>query len=614
MMSNDSNNILMHQTGNPSDAAASTASAPIVNPKSEIVNSTSPLADSGIISGSEALIRSLLAEGVDTMFGYPGGAIMPVFDALYDHKKEIRHILVRHEQGAIHAAQGYARVSRKVGVALVTSGPGATNAITGITDAMMDSTPLVVISGQVASGLLGSDAFQEADVIGLTQPITKWAYQVRRAEDIPWAVSRAFYIAASGRPGPVVIDIAKDAQINKLNYEYVKTSFLRSYLPTPEPEQERIEEAAALINAAKKPFALIGQGVILGNAENELLAFLEKGDIPFGSTILGLSAIPSAHPLNMGMLGMHGNIAANMNTNECDVLVAIGMRFDDRVTGDLKTYAKQAKIIHFDIDLAEMDKNVKTTVKVLGDAKETLPLVTELIEKRSHKNWIETFKEYRRKEFDCVIRDELYPKNGGEIKMGEVINKVTEATANKAVCVTDVGQHQMMATRYFRSSQTRSMVTSGGLGTMGFGLPAAIGAKYGAPERTVCVFVGDGGLQMTIQEFGTIMEHGVDVKIILLNNNFLGMVRQWQELFFDERYSETHMKNPDFIKIADAYNIKGRKVTQRADLDGAIAEMLSHKGAYLLEVVVETKGMVYPMIPSGGCVTDILLGNGYTLR
>ncbi|HBT85519.1 MAG: biosynthetic-type acetolactate synthase large subunit [Fermentimonas sp.] len=566
-----------------------------------------------IISGSEILIRSLLAEGVDTLFGYPGGAIMPVFDALYDHKNEIRHVLVRHEQGAVHAAQGYARVSEKVGVALVTSGPGATNTITGITDAMMDSTPLVVISGQVSSALLGSDAFQEADVIGVTQPITKWAYQVRRVEDLAWAVSRAFYIASSGRPGPVVLDIAKDAQINSCEYSYQKSTFLRSYQPVPDIEKENIKKAAEIINSAKKPLALIGQGVILGNAEEELRTFLEKADIPFGSTILGLSAMQSNHPLNFGMLGMHGNVAPNMMTNECDVLIAIGMRFDDRVTGDLKTYAKQAKVIHFDIDQAELDKNVKTTVKVAGDAKQTLPLVTELLEKRSLSEWISEFNPYVQKEYDCVIQNELYPENGGEIKMGEVINKVTEATDNKAICVTDVGQHQMMSTRYFKYTQSRSMVTSGGLGTMGFGLPAGIGAKYGAPDRTVCIFVGDGGLQMTIQEFGTIMEYDVDVKIILLNNNYLGMVRQWQELFFDERYSETHLKNPDFIKIADAYKIKGRKVTKREELDDAISEMLSHKGAFLLEVVVETKGMVYPMVPAGGCVTNILLGNGQTM-
>ena len=566
-----------------------------------------------IISGSEILIRSLIAEGVDTLFGYPGGAIMTVFDALYDHKHEIRHILVRHEQGAVHAAQGYARVSEKVGVALVTSGPGATNTITGITDAMMDSTPLVVISGQVASNLLGSDAFQEADVIGVTQPITKWAYQIRRPEDIAWAVSRAFYIASSGRPGPVVLDFAKDAQVNKCAYHYRKTTFLRSYQPVPEVEEDQIKRAAELINSAKKPLALVGQGVILGKAEDELRALLEKADIPFASTILGLSAMPSDHRLNFGMLGMHGNVAPNMMTNECDVLIGIGMRFDDRVTGDLNTYAKQAKVIHFDIDPAEMDKNVKTTVKVPGNVKQTLPMVTALLREQSHTAWLSEFKPYMQKEYDCVIKNELYPENGGEIKMGEVVHKVTEATHNNAICVTDVGQHQMMGTRYFRFTRSRSMVTSGGLGTMGFGLPAGIGAKYGAPDRTVCIFVGDGGLQMTMQEFGTIMEYDIDVKIILLNNNYLGMVRQWQELFFDERYSETHLKNPDFVKIAEAYRIKARKVTQRAELDDAISEMLEHKGAYLLEVVVETKGMVYPMVPAGGTVTNIMLGNGNKL-
>lgn len=577
--------------------------SPSVNPPTEAAEP---------ISGSEILIRSLIAEGVDTMFGYPGGAIMPVFDALYDHKEEIRHILVRHEQGAVHAAQGYARVSDKVGVALVTSGPGATNAITGITDAMMDSTPMVVISGQVISSLLGTDAFQEADVIGVTQPITKWVYQVRRVEDIAWAVSRAFYIAASGRPGPVVLDIAKDAQVNKCVYNYQKTSFLRSYQPVPEVEEDEIRKAAELINSAKKPLALVGQGVLLGKAEEELRSFLEKADIPFASTILGLSAMPTDHHLNMGMLGMHGNVAPNMKTNECDVLIAIGMRFDDRVTGNLKTYAKQAKVIHFDIDLAEINKNVKTAVRVVGDAKQTLPMVTRLLDKQSHSEWLSEFKPYEQKEYDCIIKNELYPESG-EIKMGEVVNKITEATHNSAVCVTDVGQHQMMSTRYFKYTQSRSIVTSGGLGTMGFGLPAGIGAKYGAPDRTICIFVGDGGLQMTIQEFGTIMEYGVDVKIILLNNNYLGMVRQWQELFFDERYSETHLKNPDFMKIADAYNIRGRKVSKREELDDAIDEMLEHKGAYLLEVVVETKGMVYPMVPAGGSVNNIMLGNGYTL-
>ncbi len=565
-----------------------------------------------VMTGSEAMIQALISEGVDTIFGYPGGAIMPVFDSLYDHKEEIKHILVRHEQGAVHAAQGYARVSKKVGVALVTSGPGATNAITGITDAMMDSTPLVVISGQVNSALLGTDAFQEADVIGVSQPVTKWAYQIRRPEDIAWAVSRAFYIASSGRPGPVILDIAKDAQMKTCEYNYEKTTSLRSYRPNPVPCSERIAEAAEIINQAKKPFALVGQGVVLGNAEKELIAFLEKAQIPFGWTILGLSAVPTDHPLNCGMLGMHGNVGPNVKTNECDVLIAIGMRFDDRVTGDLNTYAKQAKVIHFDIDRAEMDKNVKATVKVLGNAKRTLPMMTALLKENSHTDWLNEFKVCEKKEYDCIIKNELYSETG-PIKMGEVVNKVTAATDNKAICVTDVGQNQMIATRYFKFTESRSVVTSGGLGTMGFGLPAGIGAKYGAPDREVCIFVGDGGLQMTIQEFGTIMEYNVPVKIILLNNNFLGMVRQWQELFYDERYSETQMRNPDFIKIADAYNIKGKKVVDRKDLDSAIAEMLAYDGAYLLEVEVETKGMVYPMVPAGGSVSNIMLGNGHSL-
>ena len=563
-----------------------------------------------VMTGSQALIQSLMYEGVDTLFGYPGGAIMPVFDALYDQKEKMNHILVRHEQGAVHAAQGYARVSKKVGVALVTSGPGATNAITGLADAMMDSTPLVVISGQVASTLLGTDAFQEADVIGVSLPVTKWAYQIRRAEDIAWAVSRAFYIASSGRPGPVILDIAKDAQIASCEYSYQKTISLRSYRPVPTPSEQHIAEAAKVINNAKKPLALIGQGVILGNAEKELTAFLEKAQIPFAWTILGLSAMPTDHPLNCGMLGMHGNIGPNIKTNECDVLIAIGMRFDDRVTGDLTRYAKQAKVIHFDIDRAEVDKNVKATVKVLGDAKRTLPMTTELLEENSHTEWLAEFRECDKKEFDCIIDRELFSKEG-PLKMGEVVNRVSEATNNKAICVTDVGQNQMMATRYFKFTQSRSVVTSGGLGTMGFGLPAGVGAKYGAPDREVCIFVGDGGLQMTIQELGTIMEYNILVKIILLNNNFLGMVRQWQEMFFDERYSETRMHNPDFMKIAEAYGIKGRKVVDREDLDEAIADMLKHDGAYLLEVEVETNGMVFPMVPAGGSVSDIILSNGH---
>ncbi len=561
------------------------------------------------ITGSQALIQSLLNEGVDTIFGYPGGAIMPVFDCLYDYKDKINHVLVRHEQGATHAAQGYARTSGKVGVALVTSGPGATNTVTGIADAMIDSTPLVVISGQVASSLLGSDAFQEADVVGITQPITKWAYQIRRPEDIPWAVARAFYIASTGRPGPVILDITKDAQFGKLeNYSYKKVDFIRSYQPKPEVRMSEVEVAAKIINEAKKPLALVGQGVILGNAEKELLAFLEKAGIPAASTVLGLSAIPSDHPLHIGMLGMHGNVGPNLKTNECDVLIAIGMRFDDRVTGDLKTYAKQAKVIHFDIDKAEINKNVLVTARVLGDVKDSLPVVTELLEAKNYPDWLGEFYECYNKEQEVVINNELYPQSG-QLKMGEVINKISEATNNDGVLVTDVGQHQMMGVRYFKYSRSRSVVTSGGLGTMGFGLPAAIGAKYGAPDRTICLFVGDGGMQMTIQELGTIMQYNIDVKIIILNNHFLGMVRQWQELFFEERYSETVMTNPDFVKIAEAYNIPAKKVERREDLDASIAEMLNHKGSYLLDVQVETKGMVYPMVPAGTCVTNILLGN-----
>lgn len=560
------------------------------------------------ITGREALIRTLINEGVDTIFGYPGGAIMPIFDTIFDYKDQLKHILVRHEQGATHAAQGYARTSGKVGVAFVTSGPGATNTITGIADAMMDSTPMVVVTGQVVSSLLGSDAFQEADVVGITQPITKWAYQIRKAEDIPSVVARAFYIASTGRPGPVVLDITKDAQNGLLDYEYKKIDFIRSYQPKPQIKSQELERAAHIINNAKKPFILVGQGVVLGGAEKDLLDLIDKTGIPFASTVLGLSAMPSDHPLNMGMLGMHGNIGPNLKTNECDVLIAIGMRFDDRVTGDLNTYAKQAQIIHFDIDLAEIGKNVPVSARVLGDVKDTLPAIIPRLDKKEYSEWSADFKKSYQKEYDAVIKNELYPTSG-PIKMGEVINKVSEATDNDAVLVTDVGQHQMMSVRYFKYKQSRSVVTSGGLGTMGFGLPAAIGAKVGVPNRTVCLFVGDGGIQMTIQELGTIMQYDIDVKIIILNNHFLGMVRQWQELFFDERYSETRMKNPDFVKIAEAYNIKSKKITERSELDGAISEMLTNKGSFLLEVDVETKGMVYPMIPAGSCVTNILLGN-----
>lgn len=560
------------------------------------------------ITGSEALLKTLLAEGVDTIFGYPGGQVIPVYDCLYDYQDQLKHVLVRHEQGATHAAQGYARVSGKVGVALVTSGPGATNTITGIADAMMDSTPMVVISGQVPSAMLGTDAFQEIDVIGITQPITKWAYQIRRPEDIAWAVSRAFHIASSGRPGPVVIDFAKDAQVGLAEYVYEKVGYVRSYQPVPDMEPEQIAAAAELINQAKKPFALVGQGVVLSGAEKELTAFLEKADIPAGSTVLGLSAMPSDYPLNKGMLGMHGNVGPNMKTNECDVLIAIGMRFDDRVTGNLQTYAKQAKIIHFDIDVSEIGKNVSVDVPVVGSAKETLAAVTELLQPASHTEWIAGFEPHEKEEYEKVISREVYPEKGF-LKMGEVIRKISEATENKAVLVTDVGQNQMMGVRYFKYTQTRSVVTSGGLGTMGYGLPAAIGAKFGAPDRTVCLFTGDGGIQMTIQELGTIMQEKLNVKIIILNNNFLGMVRQWQELFFQERYSSTVMANPDFVSIAKAYGLGSRVVENREDLDEAITEMLQYDGAYVLVANVEDRGMVYPMVPAGGTITNIIMGD-----
>ena len=561
-----------------------------------------------LITGAEALMRSLEHQGVTTIFGYPGGSIMPVFDALYDHQNILNHILVRHEQGAAHAAQGYARVSGDVGVCLVTSGPGATNTVTGIADAMIDSTPIVVIAGQVGTGFLGTDAFQEVDLVGITQPITKWSYQIRRAEDVAWAVARAFYIARSGRPGPVVLDFAKNAQVEKTKYEPTKVDFIRSYVPVPDMDEESVQAAAELINNAERPLVLVGQGVELGNAQSELREFIEKADMPAGCTLLGLSALPTEHPLNKGMLGMHGNVGPNRKTNECDVLIAIGMRFDDRVTGDLKTYAKQAKVIHLDIDNSEIGKNVPVDVKVLGNAKHTIPMITALLEERKRPEWNAEFELDAQEEYEKVIEKELYPMNGS-LKMGEVVRKVSEATGNDAVLVTDVGQNQMMGVRYFKYKRTRSVVTSGGLGTMGFGLPAAMGAKFGAPDRTVCFFTGDGGMQMTIQELGTIMQEKLDVKIIILNNNFLGMVRQWQELFFHERYSNTIMENPDFVAIAKAYGIAGRTVEKREELDEAIAEMLNHNGAFVLVANVETCGMVYPMVPAGGSVTNMILGD-----
>ena len=558
------------------------------------------------ISGSEALMRSLEHEGVKTLFGYPGGAIMPVFDALYDHRDRLNHILVRHEQGAAHAAQGFARVSGEVGVCLVTSGPGATNTITGIADAMIDSTPIVVIAGQVGAGLLGTDAFQEVDLVGVTQPISKWNYQIRRAEDVAWAVARAFYIARSGRPGPVVLDFAKNAQVDMTDYEPVNVDFIRSYDPDPETDSTAVAEAVALINAAKRPLVLVGQGVELGNAQKELQNFVEKADIPCGCTLLGLSALPSNHRLNKGMLGMHGNLGPNVKTNECDVLIAVGMRFDDRVTGKLETYAKQAKIIHLDVDPSEIGKNVAVDVPVLGNCKRTLSLLTELIQPQKHEEWIASFKPYEEKEFNQVIEKEVFPKEG-PINMGEVVNAVSEATHNEAILVTDVGQNQMMACRYFKYTKERSVVTSGGMGTMGFGLPAAIGATFGRPDRTVCAFMGDGGLQMTMQELGTVMEQKSPVKIILMNNNYLGNVRQWQAMFFNRRYSFTPMMNPDYMQIASAYGIASRRVMSREELNDGIQEMLSTDGPFLLEVCVVEEGNVLPMTPPGSSVNYMLM-------
>lgn len=558
------------------------------------------------ITGSEALMRSLEHEGIKTIFGYPGGAIMPVFDALYDHRDKLNHILVRHEQGAAHAAQGFARVSGEVGVCLVTSGPGATNTITGVADAMIDSTPIVVIAGQVGASLLGTDAFQEVDLVGITQPISKWSYQIRRAEDVAWAVSRAFYIARSGRPGPVVLDFAKNAQQELTEYEPVDVDFIRSYDPDPETDPKAVAEAVALINEARKPLVLVGQGVELGNAQEELRAFVEKADLPCGCTLLGLSALPSDHRLNKGMLGMHGNLGPNVKTNECDVLIAVGMRFDDRVTGKLETYARQAKVIHLDVDPSEISKNVAVDVPILGNCKRTLALLTELIQAQRHTEWIESFCPYEEKEYTQVIDREIHPKEG-PLNMGEVVRKVSEATRNEAILVTDVGQNQMMACRYFKFTKNRSVVTSGGMGTMGFGLPAAIGATFGRPDRTVCVFMGDGGLQMTMQELGTVMEQKAPVKIILLNNNYLGNVRQWQAMFFNRRYSFTPMMNPDYMQIASAYGIPSRRVAERGELEEAIREMLDTDGPFLLEACVIEEGNVLPMTPPGSSVNYMML-------
>jgi acetolactate synthase-1/2/3 large subunit len=558
------------------------------------------------ISGSEAIVRCLIEEGVDILYGYPGGAIMPVYDELYKYQDKIHHVLTRHEQGATHAAQGYARISGKVGVAMATSGPGATNLITGIADAQIDSTPMVCITGQVPSHLLGSDAFQETDIVGISTPVTKWNCQVTKAEDIPSVIAKAFYIAKSGRPGPVLVDITKDAQFNEFDFSYEKCTQVRSYNPVPLTDVIDVEAAAKLINTAKKPLIVWGQGVILGQAEEQLKAVVEKAGIPAAWTILGASAIPTSHPLNVGMVGMHGNYAPNILTNECDVLIAIGMRFDDRVTGSLDTYAKQAKVIHFEIDPAEIDKNVKTDVAVLGDAKTSLELLLPLLDKNSHKEWHQQFKDLYQIEFDKVIKKDLYPTKEG-LTMAEVLKEINIRSEGKAAIVSDVGQHQMIACRYADFNVSKSNITSGGLGTMGFGLPAAIGAKMAAPEREVVSISGDGGYQMTIQELGTIFQQKAAVKIVVLNNDFLGMVRQWQQLFFDKRYASTEMINPDFVKIAEGYYIKARKVTKRKELAEAVEEMMKSKEAYFLEVCVEKEDNVFPMIPSGASVSDIRL-------
>lgn len=555
-------------------------------------------------------MRSLKAEGVTTIFGYPGGAIMPVFDALYDYtrgeKKAFNHILVRHEQAAAHAAEGYARVSGEVGVCLVTSGPGVTNTLTGVADAMMDSTPIVVIAGQVGVGALGTDAFQEVDLVGLSQPISKWSYQIRRPEDVAWAISRAFYIARSGRPGPVVLDFPKNAQIHTAEWQPMHVSSIRSYEPYPAISQHAVEQAAELINNAERPLALIGQGVELGGAQNELLEFLERADIPAGRTLLGLSALPSSHPLNVGMLGMHGNLAPNVMENQCDVLIAIGMRFSDRVTGRLDHYAKQAKVIHLDIDVAEIDKNVKTDVAVVGDCKMSLPAITRLLRKNEHQAWRDSFKPYYAEENEKVIQRAIHPTEG-PLLMGEVVNAVADATEGNAIVVTDVGQNQMFGCRYSRFNKKRSIVTSGGLGTMGFGLPAAVGATFGAPDRTVCLFTGDGGFQMSIQELGTIMEQQAPVKVVLLNNNYLGNVRQWQDMFFNHRQSFTKMLNPHYATICKAYNIPYAVATERAQLADAIQQMLTTQGPFVLEVAVKEEDNVLPMTPPGKNVDEMLL-------
>ncbi len=574
--------------------------------KTQTVNKTQVAEKTQRIAGSEAIVRSLMAEGVDILYGYPGGAIMPVYDELYKFKDQIHHVLTRHEQGAAHAAQGYARISGKVGVAMATSGPGATNLITGIADAQIDSTPIVCITGQVPSHLLGSDAFQETDIVGISTPVTKWNCQVTKSEDIPEAIAKAFYIAKSGRPGPVLVDITKDAQFGELDFKYEKCKGVRSYIPIPKTDPETINAASELINNAKKPMIVWGQGVILGKAEAELKAVIEKAGIPAAWTILGASALPTSHPLNIGMVGMHGNYAPNKLTNECDVLIAIGMRFDDRVTGSLDTYAKQAKIIHFDIDPAEIDKNVKTDVAVLGNSKESLALLFDALNKNTHDSWLQEFKDLYAIEFEKVIQGDINPTKEG-LTMGEVIKQINIESKGNAAIVSDVGQHQMIACRYADFNVTKSNITSGGLGTMGFALPAAIGAKMAAPEREVVAIIGDGGYQMNIQELGTIFQQKAAVKIVVLNNEFLGMVRQWQQLFFDKRYASTEMTNPNFVAIAEGYYIKAKKVTKREELADAVKEMMASEESYFLEVCVEKEGNVFPMIPSGASVSDVRL-------
>lgn len=558
------------------------------------------------ISGADALLQSLICEGVDLVFGYPGGSIIPVYDRLYDYQDQIKHVLVRHEQGATHAAQGYARVTGRPGVVIVTSGPAATNVITGLSDALMDSTPLVVITGQVATPFLGFDAFQETDVVGITQPITKWSYQIRRPEDVAPAVARAFYIASTGRPGPVVLDFAKDAQVGLTEFNYKKCDYIRSYIPYPEIDDTDLQRAANIINASERPMILSGHGVMIANAEKELAEFAEKGDIPVAATLLGLSTMPSSHRLYKGMLGMHGNIGPNINTNRADAIIAIGMRFDDRITGNVKTYAPNAKIIHIDIDSSEFDKNIATTATVHGDAREVLKKLIPLIEPKKRTEWLGTFEQPEKVELEKVIEPAIHP-TGERMTMGEVVNRVSEATGHNAIVVTDVGQNQMLSARYFKYTEPRSILTSGGLGTMGFGLPAAIGAKMGAPDRTVCFFTGDVGLQMTIQELGTILEYHTDVKIILLNNNFLGNVRQWQALFFNDRFSQTPLVNPDFVMIAKAYGLGAEEVKCREELDGAIERMLNHDGAYLINVNIDEHDMIFPMTPAGSNVDHIML-------